>query len=1181
MQYIKNGPDIPDELIEAQQKSEVIFICGAGVSINSGLPDFKGLVSKIYESLDLDIEQNQAEKLSFDKGQYDKVLFLLERRLTNGRKRIEAEVNSILGKSPTCRNIHNALLTLSRDGNNEPYLITTNFDEHFEKCNPKIPSLSPQALIQFPPPAGIIHLHGKIREEGMVLTFADTSDAYLQSGWAKRFLNKVARWKSIVFVGFSGEDPYFQLLMAAISQDRKWAKGMPSAYAFSSNKEKILWDMFDVEVIEYTSNDAHSLLNETLIEWVHHANDKSAWEENALRYLLQKKPAEHNELEKNQFEFLITEHGKIPDGTNPFPEWWSTIKTLQLPPDSIIPWVMQNLENPDMVKAFVKHPIEGTQFISKFEDRFIEQERKIKEPYRQAWKLLIHQAKQYRLEDMEYFDKWCKLKQRMQNGEYGSEVIDGIVKVITPTLNITPPLSLYDSLSEQEEEQNNNMSLYDLMRCEFRTSSYIKAREILQAWTPTDSQETLRLCRRLTERMVEMLEFAQEQRIDWTVYIPSIEQHSQNRCYKDGFYQIVRLTTGIWQTLDKEYALKISSRWRERRNINLMQRMFLYALTEEKEWFPAKEAADELLNMDEKIFWGLRSRGSICSIWVLYSGGSVKKEIATLLEKHWDEFPQEQKGKLEEKILKGPPREKFESLPQEKADEYHEVEILEKLRAIKNLSEETQKRKLELEKKHPNHPEWQTKFNEFDHGIFRGDQGDPEELDALPAEKRIEKARELQRVDFDQHDIWLKYCRHDPRGALEALKAEAQKQEWPEAKWRHFFWTSDTWKNFNFEEESKKQLIADVAEAIKGIPDKNLVLFVDSPASWFRNLLTHFDEKQRLSLWHKMMGALELRDESNEPPDAYGVAINRAEGKLTEVVFSWCGSRNKNQGFEDKIRPLMDKLVSLGGYSGALVRATMMPFLDYLYHTEPDWTEKHILPWLKESHPMRWALWDGYKYNKYLPREELFNKMKPDILTAIDADNTNEDGYGESNIKHRLIYTLIQILFFRQEPDYALEAKEIRQRLRKVDDETRCNVLRNLRHGLGSQTDKDKKESIIKCFFEQVWPLDAEFIEGSLNEMFFFLTRMEDSFPAALEATKGFLRPMKDSSQFYNLEHANLHQRFPEDVLTLLDSVIGKETRIRDYEGDKIKNILDSIVESRPDLKQDNRYQRLRRYIRH
>ena len=86
MRFVQDGPDIPAELVAAQEKGNIIFVCGAGVSRPAGLPLFRDLVERVYQQLGEDWNLHTAEREGMTlggqlSGQYGRVLRCLERRL--------------------------------------------------------------------------------------------------------------------------------------------------------------------------------------------------------------------------------------------------------------------------------------------------------------------------------------------------------------------------------------------------------------------------------------------------------------------------------------------------------------------------------------------------------------------------------------------------------------------------------------------------------------------------------------------------------------------------------------------------------------------------------------------------------------------------------------------------------------------------------------------------------------------------------------------------------------------------------------------------------------------------------------------------------------------------------------------------------------------------------------------
>jgi hypothetical protein len=147
MQFIQNGPDIPDRLLQAHEDGKVVFFCGAGISYPAGLPGFEGLVSKLYDTFTT--SPTAVENAAIKNGQFDTAIGLLENRITGRREVVRKAIADILTPTdltnPKATATHRALLGLSRSKDGRHRLITTNFERtsrvqsrhncRFRKCD--------------------------------------------------------------------------------------------------------------------------------------------------------------------------------------------------------------------------------------------------------------------------------------------------------------------------------------------------------------------------------------------------------------------------------------------------------------------------------------------------------------------------------------------------------------------------------------------------------------------------------------------------------------------------------------------------------------------------------------------------------------------------------------------------------------------------------------------------------------------------------------------------------------------------------------------------------------------------------------------------------------------------------------------------------------------------------------
>lgn len=289
MQFITNGPDIPDSLLRAHEEGRVVFFCGAGISYPAGLPGFCKLVDDIYDVLGT--QKNEIETESYKKGHYDSVLGLLERRLPGGSFELRSALAKVLKpdfKKNGATKTHESILILSRNHDGRTRLVTTNFDRVFKysakKINQKISKYSAPML---PTPKnsrwnGIVYLHGLLPKKNnkdalqkLVITSGDFGAAYLVERWASRFVSELFRNYVVCFVGYSIDDPVLRYMMDALAADRLQGEVTPEAFAFADfepeqRSEKLTeWKAKGVTPILYEapSSKDHSALHNTLKSW--------------------------------------------------------------------------------------------------------------------------------------------------------------------------------------------------------------------------------------------------------------------------------------------------------------------------------------------------------------------------------------------------------------------------------------------------------------------------------------------------------------------------------------------------------------------------------------------------------------------------------------------------------------------------------------------------------------------------------------------------------------------------------------------------------------------------------------------------------------------------------------------------------------------------------------------------
>lgn len=290
MQFIENGPDIPEALLQAQEEGRVVFFCGAGISYPAGLPGFRGLVEQIYRLNGTAL--SDIEREAFEREQFDATLDLLERRLPGQRLAVRRALVQAL--KPKLRrkgaiDTHSALLCLARSREGALRLVTTNFDRIFHVAAKRMgQTFQDHAAPMLPIPKnsrwnGLIYLHGLLPEKiddtalnRLVVTSGDFGLAYLTERWAARFVSELFRNYVVCFVGYSINDPVLRYMMDALAADRMLGEVTPQAWALGDcepgqeRRKTIEWEAKGVTPILYSvpaGGYDHSALHQTLHAW--------------------------------------------------------------------------------------------------------------------------------------------------------------------------------------------------------------------------------------------------------------------------------------------------------------------------------------------------------------------------------------------------------------------------------------------------------------------------------------------------------------------------------------------------------------------------------------------------------------------------------------------------------------------------------------------------------------------------------------------------------------------------------------------------------------------------------------------------------------------------------------------------------------------------------------------------
>ncbi len=1175
---IPGGPDIPPAVFDALEDGRLVLFCGAGISVPA-LPDFRGLVKALYEALGE--EATPEERIALKAGQLDRVLGLLEGRINEGELR--REVNRILTLSPTADlSLHKAILTLSRTPEGVLRLLTTNFDNAFESAGCPEDEVDRAPRLPVPKPLAwqsLVHLHGRIHpgrpeRDDLVLTSADFGTAYLAEGWASRFVTELFRHFTVLFVGYSVDDPVMRYLTDALASERR-SRGInfrtPYAFAAIQGREEnrkrieVQWRSKSVEAVFYDARHHHLKLRKTLEAWA----DMHRFGLQSKRYIISKhakdappegridevarrvvwaisEPSgvaaaefaaaepvpplrwlqvfDHPEFESLNLLSSAVRGTKIsvPLVENSFRSGWSL--ELSKPTARLVYWLCRHLKDRGLLEWVLKrggvlHP----EFRRAVRGHLGELDEKL-EPLRSIWEILASDSFA-RATSIQYnrIDE-----QDLQSVPLSPLVRNEILCLLAPLPHMEPKKRL-DWIGRPIATEISGETIQGLMSVELKLAGGDQAKYFLDyvlAEAANRDEVLFAIADDLTSLLIQSMQWltllglADHNRDPSNDYIRSIASSIPARRL-DSWARLIELARESFRVSaqrDQRLTEVIIGRWRGQ-DFPVFRRLLLYAATTIRT-LAGPVGLDILLEDGAKTLWEFSTHHEVLR-FLQQAGGSLNSQ----------DF-----DRLMTVIKAGPP---IEHYPDASQDEYsRECQIWERMSALRRsgamLAQEDLdwisrvQQKWQLEDSAGSDEEYPISATihygrSSDYSSDQADAFEDEELIRILLRDRDKRGGLL--------DKWRQLIRRKPGRGARLLRQMAAQGEWPSRIWESFLFA------FRDSKIARGRARTFVGYLLSTAPSS---LFNEIPraiAEWLcqastQPILPECEATYRSivdSLWP---AAFRQPAMLQDPVDS---AINHAAGILTEALLQRLGEPKPqmDDGIPSSLRSYFDAIISGETESYVLARVILATQLDFLYAADPEWARSNLIPrfdWVKSREAS--ALWAGYLSHPRMD-PELFEELKAGLLQGLE--HLESLGGKSTNVVRLLAFASLEFptSLSKQENLFFLRSLGVEQ-LAKVG-----KVLEDILRGAGNQAGTLWNERV-GPWFDRFWPRGRDKKGPQVgHSLALAAIAAGQAFPEAVAAVKNYLQPGHEvSGVLFALEKSEQPDRHPEVALSLLDALL-------------------------------------------
>jgi len=763
-----------------------------------------------------------------------------------------------------------------------------------------------------------------------------------------------------------------------------------------------------------------------------------------------------------------------------------------------------------------------------------------------AWRLLIAAWSENRLD---VNNQRYEIEAIVAQSGWSTETVRAAIDMYRPMLVIRPPFGARIPPSQED------VPLESILRADVE---YPRPHEPLVI-PPEHLPYALALLRAQLEHAIALeREIGRHERIYFDTTLPEDEEQPD----EDGYKMTGILATFVNMMTRLAQANPIAAKaefdlWPLNDN-QVFSRLRIWAAGQPAILHP-DQAAAVFLSLDEETFWT----------------DQQERDLLHAVRDRWPGMSDADRGRLEQRLLTG-------SFPwPESRDDNLRFDAHTRLSRLQWLSDQGVEFGFDLEAQmaaiRQFAPDWEPRFANSTAkprvGKVRSvlTDTDPTKVEGLPIGQVLSGARDATGRDFGtfvNHRPFLGLAEKRPAFALAVLTDAARKDEFPAREWAALLHATST-------VALNKRLLHAIAARIARLKPEHVVELQHPISEWIRDRAeTLIVEQPRTfeTVWDTHTAALAahpLKERFRRPDQSWvDEGLNQPAGRLVDALFKkpTKADLKGGQGLPLEWKRRLEQLLKLPGDAPRHAIAMISPHLNWLYHIDPEWTERCLLAVADGDGPDAQAFWDGYFWAAQTPQFPLYKRLKPAFISLA------EYGANRRNHANKLAAMLLAGWAGSNDPsanDALIPDVELREVLIHATDELRTQMLWYLERW-SKDPSSEWGERIIP-FLTNVWPRQRAIRTPLTSARLVGLALgMPDRFPEIVGLILPLIAPIAGSllhtGRFIDVEQgiANKH---PLQLLDLLWKALPEDPWVWPYQ---IRRTL-AALNARPEVHGDPR----------